>query len=81
MTIRLSADGTIELDGICPIEDAETLQQLLAGRAGGGGGLARARSAYRGDPGPAGVRGSASRTAGGRIPEHLRGSARWMQSP
>ena len=31
MTVRLSADGTIELDGICAIEDAETLlQHLLA---------------------------------------------------
>ena len=29
MTIRLSADGTIELNGICPIEDAEALQQHL----------------------------------------------------
>ncbi|HWH46707.1 MAG TPA: hypothetical protein VN664_02815 [Burkholderiales bacterium] len=29
MTVRLSADGTIELDGICSIEDAETLQQHL----------------------------------------------------
>ena len=31
MTVRLSADGTIELDGICTIEDAEALlQHLLA---------------------------------------------------
>ena len=31
MTVRLSADGAIELDGICTIEDAETLlQHLLA---------------------------------------------------
>lgn len=29
MTVKLSADGTIELDGTCPIEDAETLQQHL----------------------------------------------------
>ena len=29
MTVRLSADATIELNGICPIEDAETLQQHL----------------------------------------------------
>ena len=29
MTVRLSPDGTIELDGICTIEDAETLQQHL----------------------------------------------------
>ena len=29
MTVRVSADGTIELDGICTIEDAETLQQHL----------------------------------------------------
>jgi hypothetical protein len=29
MTVRLSADGTIELDGICTIEDAETLLQHL----------------------------------------------------
>ena len=31
MTIKLSADGTIALEGACPIEDAELLQrQLLA---------------------------------------------------
>ena len=29
MTIRVSADGTIELDGICTIEDAERLLQHL----------------------------------------------------
>lgn len=29
MTVRLSMDGTIELDGVCPIEDAEKLQQYL----------------------------------------------------
>ena len=29
MTIRLSADGTIELHGICPLEDAERLQHYL----------------------------------------------------
>ena len=29
MTVRLSTDGTIALDGICTIEDAETLQQHL----------------------------------------------------
>ena len=29
MTVRLAADGTIELDGVCPIEDAEKLQQYL----------------------------------------------------
>jgi hypothetical protein len=29
LTIRVSADGTIVLDGVCPIEDAETLQQHL----------------------------------------------------
>ncbi|HYJ18061.1 MAG TPA: hypothetical protein VEW72_02690 [Burkholderiales bacterium] len=34
MTIRRSADGTIELDGICPIEDAETLQRYLLAAPG-----------------------------------------------
>ena len=29
MTVRVSTDGTIELGGICPIEDAETLQRHL----------------------------------------------------
>jgi hypothetical protein len=29
MSIRLSAEGAIELHGLCPIEDAETLQQHL----------------------------------------------------
>jgi len=29
MTVRLAGDGTIELDGICPIEDAEKLQRYL----------------------------------------------------
>lgn len=29
MTVRLTADGIIELDGLCPSEDAEPLQQLL----------------------------------------------------
>jgi hypothetical protein len=29
MTVRLALDGTIELDGMCPIEDAEKLQQCL----------------------------------------------------
>ena len=29
MTVRLSATGTIVLEGICPLEDAETLQQQL----------------------------------------------------
>ena len=29
MTIRLTADGTIELDGVCPLEDGEKLQQFL----------------------------------------------------
>ena len=29
MTLRVSADGTIELDGVCAIEDAEKLQQYL----------------------------------------------------
>ena len=33
MTVRVSTDGTIELDGVCPIEDAEKLQHyLLANR-------------------------------------------------
>jgi len=29
MTVRLTGDGTIELDGVCPNEDAEKLQQYL----------------------------------------------------
>lgn len=29
MTVRLAPDGTIELEGVCPIEDAEKLQQYL----------------------------------------------------
>jgi hypothetical protein len=29
MTVRLAADGTIELDGVCTIEDAQALQQHL----------------------------------------------------
>ena len=29
MTIRLAADGTIELEGVCPLEEAEKLQQYL----------------------------------------------------
>ena len=29
MTVRVATDGTIELDGACPIEDAEKLQQYL----------------------------------------------------
>ena len=29
MTVRLAADGTIELAGFCAIEDAEKLQQYL----------------------------------------------------
>ena len=29
MTVRLAVDGTIELDGVCPIEDAEKLQRYL----------------------------------------------------
>ena len=34
MTVRLSADGTIVLDGICPLEDAEKLQQYLLSAQG-----------------------------------------------
>jgi hypothetical protein len=30
MTVQLSADGVILLDGICPSEDAETLLQHLS---------------------------------------------------
>jgi hypothetical protein len=30
MTIALAADGTIRLDGDCPLEDAEELLRLLA---------------------------------------------------
>ena len=29
MTVCLAPDGSIELDGVCPSEDAETLQQHL----------------------------------------------------
>ena len=29
MTVRLSADGAIELDGICSIEDADVLQKHM----------------------------------------------------
>ena len=29
MTVRLRADGVIALEGVCAIEDAETLQGLL----------------------------------------------------
>ena len=29
MTVRLASDGVIVLDGVCPVEDAEALQQLL----------------------------------------------------
>ena len=29
MTVRLTADGTIMLEGICPVDDAEPLRQLL----------------------------------------------------
>jgi len=29
MTVRVGTDGTIELEGVCPIEDAEELQRCL----------------------------------------------------
>ena len=29
MTVRLAPDGGIVLEGVCPVEDAEPLQQLL----------------------------------------------------
>ena len=29
MTVRRSDNGTLILDGVCPVEDAETLLQLL----------------------------------------------------
>jgi hypothetical protein len=29
MTVRLAADGTILLEGICPVDDADLLRQLL----------------------------------------------------
>lgn len=29
MTIRRSADGTINLEGMCPVDDAEPLLQML----------------------------------------------------
>jgi hypothetical protein len=34
MTVRLSANGTIELTGHCPSEDAETLQRHLLEQPG-----------------------------------------------
>ena len=34
MTVRLRADGTILLEGICPVDDAEPLRQLLLRHAG-----------------------------------------------
>ena len=34
MTVKVSADGTIALEGACPLEDAETLQQHLLAHAG-----------------------------------------------
>jgi hypothetical protein len=35
MTVRLADDGTILLEGRCPIEDAESLLQLLLRTPGG----------------------------------------------
>ena len=29
MTVRLASDGAILLEGVCPVDDAEPLQQLL----------------------------------------------------
>ena len=29
MTVRLARDGTVELHGVCPIEDAQTLHEHL----------------------------------------------------
>jgi len=34
MTVRLASDGTIELHGICAIEDAQTLQEHLLAASG-----------------------------------------------
>jgi hypothetical protein len=34
MTVKLSADGSAELVGFCPVEDAETLLQHLLGKPG-----------------------------------------------
>lgn len=34
MTVHLASDGTIELHGICPIEDAQTLQEHLLAAPG-----------------------------------------------
>ena len=35
MTVRLSADRTVLLEGACPIEDAEALQRQLIDNPGG----------------------------------------------
>jgi hypothetical protein len=35
MTVRRGDDGVIVLDGECPVEDAETLLQLLQAQPGG----------------------------------------------
>ena len=34
MTVRLAADGTVQLEGACPIEDAEVLQRVLLAAPG-----------------------------------------------
>jgi hypothetical protein len=34
LTIKVSSDGTIELEGRCPLEDAEVLQRELLAHAG-----------------------------------------------
>ena len=35
MTVRRSANGALVLEGVCPVEDAETLLQLLQTAPGG----------------------------------------------
>jgi hypothetical protein len=32
MTVELAADGSVELTGFCPVEDAEVLLQYLLGK-------------------------------------------------
>ena len=32
MTVELASDGRVELKGLCPVEDAEALLQILLGK-------------------------------------------------
>jgi hypothetical protein len=36
MSVRLAEDGTIRLEGTCPVEEAETLAALLLAHSGAG---------------------------------------------